>query len=436
MIKHDNEENNNIKSNKNYPEISSINNNFSNSNKYKTPKNNNCNINNKIFEIDSNINYNSLFKTYSNAKKVLNFSLQKNSEAKNFNIIEFLNLSSDKKNQYTISNETVYNELLNKLISIKNNMNIEDITKQKFIEAKNNLYFIIKTILNNFANYQPETVIKLFQDLDEIKEKYDIYVNNIDQVSALELEMFENYVDDYNEYLLNYLNDIANVSQIKKYIFLLQMNINIVFNNFLHIKREKNNILLHKNSNFNFVGRKREMKTLEKKERNLIVINKDKDQNINEYQYFNWNKNNKDNYMKNMIPKYIELSVYFSKNEKEKNILDAINKIKNEFRKYLISYKNKKDIWYLKVKFCGICCFPKRIVKSLKNNIISLLFENALIKIYFHRNFKNTLYKTLKKLNEQCNKKDKKEVDKNDDEIYNYFTTNINIPFLKDIILK
>ena len=366
----------------------------------------------------------------------MNFSLQKNSEAKNFNIIEFLNLSSDKKNQYTISNETVYNELLNKLISIKNNMNIEDITKQKFIEAKNNLYFIIKTILNNCANYQPETVIKLFQDLDEIKEKYDIYVNNIDQVSALELEMFENYVDDYNEYLLNYLNDIANISQIKKYIFLLQMNINIVFNNFLHIKREKNNILLHKNSNFNFVGRKREMKTLEKKKRNLIVINKDKDQNINEYQYFNWNKNNKDNYMKNMIPKYIELSIYFSKNEKEKNILDAINKMKNEFRKYLISYKNKKDIWYLKVKFCGICCFPKRIVKSLKNNIISLLFENALIKIYFHRNFKNTLYKTLKKLNEQCNKKDKKEVDKNDDEIYNYFTTNINIPFLKNIILK
>ena len=431
MFKQDINESNNRKSNKKYSEISFINNSFNLSNKYQTPVNNNYNQNNKIFAVDSNINYNSLFKTYSNAKKVLNFSLQKNSEIKNFNILEYLNLSTDAKNKCTISNEKIYNELLNKLVSIKNNMNIEDITKQKFIEAKNNLYFIIKAVLSNCFNYQTETITKLFQDLDEIKEKYNIYLNNLDQVSVFEWEMFENYVEDYNEYLLNYLNDIGNMSEIKKYIFLLQTNINIVFNNFLQMRKKKNNTLLDKNNNF--IGKKREIKYLEKNKSNMIIINKDNQKIINEYQYFKWNKNNKDNYNKNMIAKYIQLSVYFSKNEKEKNILNAINRIKNNFRKYLISYKNKKDGIYLKVIFCGVCCFPKTIVKNLKNIISNLLAEKALIKIYFHKNLKNSLTKTIKKLNIETNKKG---IGKIDDEVYNYFTTNINVPFLKDIILK
>ena len=323
--------------------------------------NNNNNIQNKYgspvtnqINTDTILNNNSLYKSYSNAKKYLNFSSQKNSAVKNLDFYQLIDLDTEEKNKMNINNETVYNEIVNNLNDIINKLKIEDSRNQNFFLSKNNLYSNIKYFMNDIANYDEEKANKLLMDLEEIKSKYDYCINNINKISKIDWELLDDLIINYNDYCQNFLSNIKNIKNINEIMILLKININQIMNNYFNYKAKKDNILLTNHKTKNFLNNKRKLDGYEegnkakyefgnilernKAKNNVIIINKDQKGNFNKYVYYKWkNDDTKNIYDKNLIPKYISLSVYAFKNEKEDSITNIIQNIKNLFSKYIIS---------------------------------------------------------------------------------------------------
>jgi len=404
--------------------------------KYGSPVSNQINT-------DLILNNNSLYKSYSNAKKYLNFSSQKNSAVKNLDFYQLVDLDTESKNKMNINNETVYNEIVNNLNDIINKLKIEDARNQNFFLSKNNLYSNIKYFMNDIANYDEEKANKLLMDLEEIKSKYDYYINNINKISKIDWEILDDLIINYNDYCQNFLSNIKNIKNINEIMTLLKINISQIMNNYFNYKEKKDNILLSNHKAKNFLNNKRKLdgyeevnKDMNKFEKildsnesknNIIIINKDCKGNFNKYVYYKWkNDDTKNIYDKNLIPKYISLSLYIYKNEKEDCITNIIQNIKNLFTKYIISYKNRHNDIYIKIKFCGVCSKPKLIVKNIKNIMKNLLKEKSLVKIYLFSNLKDCLYKVVNQIN--INNED--DVNSN----YDYFNTNMNISYLKQLI--
>jgi len=405
-------------------------------NKYGSPVANQINT-------DLILNNNSLYKSYSNAKKYLNFSSQKNSAVKNLDFYQLVDLDTEAKNKMNINNETVYNEIVNNLNDIINKLKIEDARNQNFFLSKNNLYSNIKYFMNDIANYDEEKANKLLMDLEEIKSKYDYYNNNINKISKIDWEILDDLIINYNDYCQNFLSNIKNIKNINEIMILLKINISQIMNNYFNYKEKKDNILLSNHKAKNFLNNKRKLdgyeevnKDMNKFEKildsnesknNVIIINKDCKGNFNKYVYYKWkNDDIKNIYDKNLIPKYISLSLYIYKNEKEDFITNIIQNIKNLFTKYIISYKNRHNNIYIKIKFCGVCSKPKLIVRNIKNIMKNLLKEKSLVKICLFSNLKDCLYKVVNQIN--INNEDEESSN------YDYFNTNMNISYLKQLI--
>jgi len=404
--------------------------------KYGSPVSNQINT-------DLILNNNSLYKSYSNAKKYLNFSSQKNSAVKNLDFYQLVDLDTEAKNKMNINNETVYNEIVNNLNDIINKLKIEDARNQNFFLSKNNLYSNIKYFMNDIANYDEEKANKLLMDLEEIKSKYDYYNNNINKISKIDWEILDDLIINYNDYCQNFLSNIKNIKNINEIMILLKINISQIMNNYFNYKEKKDNILLSNHKAKNFLNNKRKLdgyeevnKDMNKFEKildsnesknNVIIINKDCKGNFNKYVYYKWkNDDIKNIYDKNLIPKYISLSLYIYKNEKEDFITNIIQNIKNLFTKYIISYKNRHNNIYIKIKFCGVCSKPKLIVRNIKNIMKNLLKEKSLVKICLFSNLKDCLYKVVNQIN--INNEDEESSN------YDYFNTNMNISYLKQLI--
>jgi len=404
--------------------------------KYGSPVSNQINT-------DLILNNNSLYKSYSNAKKYLNFSSQKNSAVKNLDFYQLVDLDTESKNKMNINNETVYNEIVNNLNDIINKLKIEDARNQNFFLSKNNLYSNIKYFMNDIANYDEEKANKLLMDLEEIKSKYDYYINNINKISKIDWEILDDLIINYNDYCQNFLSNIKNIKNINEIMILLKININQIMNNYFNYKEKKDNILLSNHKAKNFLNNKRKLDGYEEANKdkykfenildsnesknNVIIINKDCKGNFNKYVYYKWkNDDTKNIYDKNLIPKYISLSLYIYKNEKEDFITNIIQNIKNLFTKYIISYKNRHNNIYIKIKFCGVCSKPKLIVRNIKNIMKNLLKEKSLVKICLFSNLKDCLYKVVNQIN--INNEDEESSN------YDYFNTNMNISYLKQLI--
>jgi len=388
---------------------------------------------------------NSLYKSYSNAKRYINFSSEKNSIVKNLDFNQLLDLNTETKKNINLNNDIIYTEILNNLNDVINKLQIEDSRKQNFYTSKNNLYSNAKYFLNDLTNFDEEEANKLTLDLEDIKSKYDYYINNINNISAIDWEILDDLIKNFNEYCINFLNNIKNINNIKEYILLLKININQIFNDYFDYKNRQNNILLTNNKKKNFLNNKR--KILERNnvidlidndykiKNNMIIISKDEDGVFNKYMYDKWkNDDIKNIYDKNLIPKYISLSIYISKNENEDNNIQIIQNIKNIFKKYLISYKNNYDDNYIKIKFCGICSKPKLIINKIEYLMKYSLNEKTLVKIYLFRNLKECLYKLINKINNNNN--DNNNISNINKSFYNYYTTNINNDYLKQLIIN
>ena len=163
----------------------------------------------------------------------------------------------------------------------------------------------------------------------------------------------------------------------------------------------------------------------------MIILSKDEKGIFNKYTYYKYkNDNIKNIYNTNLIPKYIVLSMYISKNENNDYIIQLISNIKYIFKKYIITYKNNYDEVYIKIKFCGMCSKPKSIINKIKYLMKNLLQEKALIKIILFSNLKECLYKIINRISID-NNNSKVYKDKSN---YDYYTTNINFSYLKQFL--
>lgn len=376
-------------------------------------------INNQLNN-DYFINNNYLYRTISNEKKYLNFSSEKNSIIKNLNLNQILELDTEEKKEINLVNDIVYNEIINNLNNIIYKLQIKDSRKNNFFYAKNNLYSNIKYFLNDIINIDEKKTNKLMIDLEDIKIKYDNYMCNINRTSKLDWEILDDLINNYNDYCLNFIKNIKNINNLKEFILLLKININTIMNNCFNYRNKQNNIL--------FTNDKIKEDNIIIKN-NMIIINKDEKGIFNKYIYYKYKKGDYKNiYKKNLIPKYISLSFYISKNENDDNIIQIIHNIKVIFKKYLISYKNNYDDIYMKIKFCGICLKPKIIINKIKYMMKYLLNQKSLVKIYLFGNLKEALYKIINQININD---DNSNINKS---FYDYYTTNINISYLKQMI--
>ena len=123
-----------------------------------------------------------------------------------------------------INNETVYNEIVNNLNDIINKLKIEDSRNQNFFLAKNNLYSNIKYFMNDIANYDEEKANKLLMDLEDIKSRYDYFINNINKISKIDWEILDDSIINYNDYCQNFLSNIKNIKNINEIMILLKIN--------------------------------------------------------------------------------------------------------------------------------------------------------------------------------------------------------------------
>ena len=406
-----------------------------NANNYISPMTQNI-----LNDDDVNINYNNnnyLNNTFSSKKKYLNFSSEKNSNLQNYDLNQLLDLDSDTKNKNNLNNDLIYNEIINNLNDIINKLNIEDSRKKNFFIAKENFYSNIKYFLNDLLNFDEEKAIKLNKDLENIKLKYDYYINNINEISKLDWEILDDLINNYNDYCQDFVKNIKNIKNLKEVILLLKININQIINNYFNYKNKQNNILFSSHKPKIFLNNKRKLKEDSNNinennnniNNNMIIISKDEKGIFNKYTYYKYrNDNIKNIYDKNLIPKYIALSIYISKNENEENIMQVISNIKLMFTKYVISYKNNYDEIYIKIKFCGIISKPKSIVKTIKYLMKNLFKEKTISKIYLFSNLKDSLKKIINQINNSENNLD------NDKSLYSYYTTNINISYLNQFI--
>ena len=400
------------------------------------------NVANNDININDNNNY--LNNTFSTQKKYLNFSSEKNSNIKNYNINQLLDLDTETKNQNNLNNNLIYNEIINNLNDIINKLQIEDSRKEYFLLAKENFYSNIKYFLNDLINFDEQKAIKLNRDLENIKLKYDYYINNINEISKLDWVILNDLINNYNDYCIDFLKNIKNIKNLKEVILLLKININQIINNYFNYKNKQQNILLTNKKPKIFLNNKRKLEedyiNNNKNDifneinngniyNNMIIISKDEKGIFNKYTYYKYkNDNIKNIYDKNLIPKYISLSIYISKNENEDNLMQVISSIKIMFTKYVISYKNNYDDFYLKIKFCGIIEKPKNLVKTIQYLMKNLIKEKSIAKIYIFSNLKDSIYKIINQINDIENDFD------NEKSLYSYYTTNINMPYLKQFI--
>lgn len=395
-------------------------------------------------QINSDIfinNNNSLNKSFSTEKKYLNFSSEKDSNIKNFNLNQLLELDTDLKKQKYINNDIIYNEIINNLNDIINKTQMEYSRAENFYLAKNNLYSNLKYFLSDITNFDEERASILNKDFDNIKYKFDYYINNIGKISQIDLEILNDSIKNYNDYCMLFLKKIKNINNIKELAQLLQIYIKQIIFNYIHKKNKQKNILLSNHKTKNFLNNKRKLsqnnndinKDINKEnnveiKNNMIIISKDEKGIFNQYIYYKYKADDiKNIYTKNLIPKYIDLSIYISKNENEDYIMQIISNIKCMFKKYVITYKNNKDEAYMKIKFCGINSKPKCIIKKVKYLMKNLLNEKSLVKINLFSNLKDCLYKVIN----QINMINDNNIDKSS---YDYFTTNINYQYLKQLI--
>ena len=412
-----------------------IENEFNTENKYFSPNVNNQ-TNTDYIDYNNKILYNNDF---TNVKKYLNFSSEKNTEIKNYNLNQLLDFDTETKNNKKINNELIYNEIINYLNNIFNRLKIEDSRNKNFFQTKNNLYSNIKYFLYDLTNFDEEKANKLKKDLDDIKSKYDYYVKNINKISKIDLEILDDQIKNYNEYSMDFLKQIVNIKNIKEIMLLLQLNLNQIINNYFNYKNKRKNILLTNKKHKNFLNSKRNIsenttkeKLIEEKiKNNMIILSKDERGIFNKYMcYKNKNDNNNNIYKTNLIPKYLVLSFFISKKENNDYIMQLISNIKDIFKKYVITYKNNYDEINMKISFCGICSQPKNIINKIKYLMRNLLKEKALIKISLFSNLKECFYKIINKISIS----NSDEIFKKDKSYYDYYTTNLNFSYLKKFI--
>ena len=364
-----------------------------------------------IMSTPSKYNYspiNNLYEDFS--KNILN------SKIKNISFEDLITLSTSNKKKVNITNESIIDEMKNKLYQYNQILNFKINQNEYFHKEFQNFKNIYKNYFQSITNFNIENYHKLLKDFELIKISYE---QNLKKNSDFEeWEILEHSINNFSEFLHNSLDNVnyqLNLDEIMQKIIDLSNDIQFdEKNNNINLNEEDDNLLYNK---INFDFRNENLGNNNQFKRNNALYMKDKKGNITQ-NFFSLKKIDKIN----KTSKIIKIIIYIDNKENINFVKSIINLFKNSFTTYIIYYFEKIQLFSsFKIYFIGKCKSISKI-KKLINEIIGQSKNKIIIKQFFYNSLKEIIMEIINKL-------------KNNNSNY-FYTTNIKRDILNKLYNK
>ena len=364
-----------------------------------------------IMSTPSKYNYspiNNLYEDFS--KNILN------SKIKNISFEDLITLSTSNKKKVNITNESIIDEMKNKLYQYNQILNFKINQNEYFHKEFQNFKNIYKNYFQSLTNFNIENYHKLLKDFELIKISYE---QNLKKNSDFEeWEILEHSINNFSEFLHNSLDNVNYQLDLDG---IMQKIIDL--SNYIQFDEKDNNInlnedddnLLYNKINFDFGNEN--LGNINPFKRNNVLYIKDKKGNITQ-NCFSLKKIDKIN----KTSKIIKIIIYIDNKENINFVKSIINLFKNSFSTYIIYYFEKIQLFSsFKIHFIGKCkSIPK--IKQLINEIINQSKYKLIIKQFYYNSLKEIIMKIIHKL-------------KNNNANY-FYTTNIKKNILNKLYNK
>ena len=364
-----------------------------------------------IMSTPSKYNYspiNNLYEDFS--KNILN------SKIKNISFEDLITLSTSNKKKVNITNESIIDEMKNKLYQYNQILNFKINQNEYFHKEFQNFKNIYKNYFQSLTNFNIENYHKLLKDFELIKISYE---QNLKKNSDFEeWDILEHSINNFSEFLHNSLDNVNYQLDLDG---IMQKIIDL--SNYIQFDEKDNNInlnedddnLLYNKINFDFGNEN--LGNINPFKRNNVLYIKDKKGNITQ-NCFSLKKIDKIN----KTSKIIKIIIYIDNKENINFVKSIINLFKNSFSTYIIYYFEKIQLFSsFKIHFIGKCkSIPK--IKKLINEIINQSKYKIIIKQFYYNSLKEIIMKIIHKL-------------KNNNANY-FYTTNIKKNILNKLYNK
>ena len=364
-----------------------------------------------IMSTPSKYNYspiNNLYEDFS--KNILN------SKIKNISFEDLITLSTSNKKKVNITNESIIDEMKNKLYQYNQILNFKINQNEYFHKEFQNFKNIYKNYFQSLTNFNIEKYHKLLKDFELIKISYE---QNLKKNSDFEeWDILEHSINNFSEFLHNSLDNVNYQLDLDG---IMQKIIDL--SNYIQFDEKDNNInlnedddnLLYNKINFDFGNEN--LGNINPFKRNNVLYIKDKKGNITQ-NCFSLKKIDKIN----KTSKIIKIIIYIDNKENINFVKSIINLFKNSFSTYIIYYFEKIQLFSsFKIHFIGKCkSIPK--IKKLINEIINQSKYKIIIKQFYYNSLKEIIMKIIHKL-------------KNNNANY-FYTTNIKKNILNKLYNK
>ena len=314
-----------------------------------------------------------------------------NSQLKNISFEELISLTTSKKKKTNITNDTIIDEIKNKIFQYNQILNFKMNQSEYYHKEFENFKVIYKNYFQSLTNFSVENYQKLLKDFEQIKKAFEQNLKK--NADSDEWEILNHSIINFSEFLHNNLDNVnyqLDLEGIMQKIMDLSNKIKLDEKDNNSNLNEENYLVSNKkmfdfgNNNFD-----------DELKQNTIIYYKDKKNKFSENS-FSFEKIGK----LNKTSKIIKVVLYFNKNENNNFIQNIINILKDSFLKYIIYYFDKNTIQIFssfKISFVGKCKSILEIKKLIKDIIIQSQ-NKIIIKLIFYKSFKEILLKTIKKL--------------------------------------
>ena len=314
-----------------------------------------------------------------------------NSQLKNISFEELISLTTSKKKKTNITNDTIIDEIKNKIFQYNQILNFKMNQSEYYHKEFENFKVIYKKYFQSLTNFSVENYQKLLKDFEQIKKAFEQNLRK--NADSDEWEILNHSIINFSEFLHNNLDNVnyqLDLEGIMQKIMDLSNKIKLDEKDNNSNLNEENYLVSNKkmfdfgNNNFD-----------DELKQNTIIYYKDKKNKFSENS-FSLEKIGK----LNKTSKIIKVVLYFNKNENNNFIQNIINILKDSFLKYIIYYFDKNTIQIFssfKISFVGKCKSILEIKKLIKDIIIQSQ-NKIIIKLIFYKSFKEILLKTIKKL--------------------------------------
>ena len=314
-----------------------------------------------------------------------------NSQLKNISFEELISLTTSKKKKTNITNDTIIDEIKNKIFQYNQILNFKMNQSEYYHKEFENFKVIYKKYFQSLTNFSVENYQKLLKDFEQIKKAFEQNLKK--NADSDEWEILNHSIINFSEFLHNNLDNVnyqLDLEGIMQKIMDLSNKIKLDEKDNNSNLNEENYLVSNKKM-FDFGNNNcdNELK------QNTIIYYKDKKNKFSENS-FSFEKIGK----LNKTSKIIKVVLYFNKNENNNFIQNIINILKDSFLKYIIYYFDKNTIQIFssfKISFVGKCKSILEIKKLIKDIIIQSQ-NKIIIKLIFYKSFKEILLKTIKKL--------------------------------------